>query len=170
MGIGYSLHTGRVVVADGTEDAARRLRRVLTADPGMGIIRHVDAGYEKAIEEASEHGLKAPMLGEVSQLRRAIRKWLSNGAMRRGSLALLWPAAALPSHLLFRFRDQPFYRLLQLRVRCLSESPLHQIPIRRHTGPRSPPPVGHWLCSTACGTNPDGGRPHGIECVRDRTV
>ncbi|MBI1764501.1 MAG: urocanate hydratase [Acidobacteria bacterium] len=61
VGIGYSLHAGMVVVADGTDDAAKRLRRVLTTDPGMGIIRHVDAGYEKAIEEAQEHGLKIPM-------------------------------------------------------------------------------------------------------------
>jgi urocanate hydratase len=62
VGIGYSLHAGMVVVADGTLDASRRLQRVLTSDPGMGIIRHVDAGYEKAIEEAREHGVRAPML------------------------------------------------------------------------------------------------------------
>ncbi|MGH9753783.1 MAG: urocanate hydratase [Blastocatellia bacterium] len=62
VGIGYSLHAGMVVVADGTYDASRRLERVLTTDPGMGIIRHVDAGYEKAIEEAREHGVNAPML------------------------------------------------------------------------------------------------------------
>ncbi len=62
VGIGYSLHAGMVVVADGTHDASRRLRRVLTTDPGMGIIRHVDAGYEKAIEEARYHGVRAPML------------------------------------------------------------------------------------------------------------
>jgi len=61
VGIGYSLHAGMVVVADGTDGASRRLQRVLTTDPGMGIIRHVDAGYEKAIEEAREHGLKVPM-------------------------------------------------------------------------------------------------------------
>jgi urocanate hydratase len=62
VGIGYSLHAGMVVVADGTEDAGRRLQRVLTTDPGMGLIRHVDAGYEKAIEEANRHGLSIPML------------------------------------------------------------------------------------------------------------
>jgi len=62
VGIGYSLHAGMVVVADGTFDASRRLQRVLTTDPGMGVIRHVDAGYEKAIEEAREHGVRAPML------------------------------------------------------------------------------------------------------------
>jgi urocanate hydratase len=62
VGIGYSLHAGMVVVADGSDGASRRLQRVLTTDPGMGIIRHVDAGYEKAIEEAREHGVCAPML------------------------------------------------------------------------------------------------------------
>jgi urocanate hydratase len=62
VGIGYSLHAGMVVVADGTDRASRRLQRVLTSDPGMGIIRHVDAGYERAIEEAREHDLKIPML------------------------------------------------------------------------------------------------------------
>jgi urocanate hydratase len=60
VGIGYSLHAGMVVVADGTDGASRRLQRVLTSDPGMGIIRHVDAGYERAIEEAREHNLKIP--------------------------------------------------------------------------------------------------------------
>jgi urocanate hydratase len=62
VGIGYSLHAGMVVVADGTAEASRRLQRVLTSDPGMGIIRHVDAGYESAIEEAREHQLNIPML------------------------------------------------------------------------------------------------------------
>jgi len=61
VGIGYSLHAGMVVVADGAYGASRRLQRVLTTDPGMGIIRHVDAGYEKAIEEARAHGVRAPM-------------------------------------------------------------------------------------------------------------
>jgi urocanate hydratase len=65
VGIGYSLHAGMVVVADGTEGASRRLQRVLTSDPGMGVIRHVDAGYEKAIEEARDHNLKIPMQGET---------------------------------------------------------------------------------------------------------
>ncbi|MFN0112548.1 MAG: urocanate hydratase, partial [Blastocatellia bacterium] len=62
VGIGYSLHAGMVVVADGTDAASRRLQRVLTSDPGMGIIRHVDAGYDKAIEEAAEHNVKIPMM------------------------------------------------------------------------------------------------------------
>ncbi|MDX2042269.1 MAG: urocanate hydratase [Acidobacteriota bacterium] len=61
VGIGYSLHAGMVVVADGTDAASRRLQRVLTTDPGMGIIRHVDAGYDKAISEAREHNVKIPM-------------------------------------------------------------------------------------------------------------
>jgi urocanate hydratase len=62
VGIGYSQHAGQVIVADGTEGAAKRLERVLTTDPGMGIARHVDAGYEEAIEAAKKHGLKIPML------------------------------------------------------------------------------------------------------------
>ncbi len=61
VGIGYSLHAGQVIVADGTPQAARRLQRVLTYDPGMGIVRHADAGYEDAIRFASEHGITIPM-------------------------------------------------------------------------------------------------------------
>ncbi|MGE0133431.1 MAG: urocanate hydratase [Blastocatellales bacterium] len=61
VGIGYSLHAGMVIVADGTYGASQRLQRALTTDPGMGVIRHVDAGYETAIAEAREHGLKIPM-------------------------------------------------------------------------------------------------------------
>ncbi|MBX5480695.1 MAG: urocanate hydratase [Myxococcaceae bacterium] len=60
VGIGYSLHAGQVIVADGTEAAARRIERVLTSDPGMGVIRHVDAGYEEAIAVAKERGVKIP--------------------------------------------------------------------------------------------------------------
>ncbi len=62
VGIGYSQHAGMVVVADGTDDAKRRLERVLTSDPGMGIIRHADAGYSRAINFAREHKIKIPML------------------------------------------------------------------------------------------------------------
>ncbi len=62
VGIGYSLHAGQVIVTDGTREAAARLQRVLTTDPGMGVIRHADAGYEEAIEFAAEHGIKIPML------------------------------------------------------------------------------------------------------------
>ena len=60
VGIGYSLHAGMVVVADGTAEAARRLERVLTTDPGTGIMRHADAGYPEAIEAAKRHGLDLP--------------------------------------------------------------------------------------------------------------
>ncbi len=62
VGIGYSLHAGMVVVADGSDDAAGRLQRVLTADPGTGVMRHVDAGYEEAIECAKERGAAVPGL------------------------------------------------------------------------------------------------------------
>jgi len=60
VGIGYSLHAGQVTVADGTEDGARRLNRVLTNDPGIGVARHVDAGYEDAIQTAREKHIKIP--------------------------------------------------------------------------------------------------------------
>ncbi len=61
VGIGYSLHAGQVIVADGTPEAARRIERVLTSDPGMGVVRHVDAGYEKAIDFAEKNNVKIPM-------------------------------------------------------------------------------------------------------------
>jgi len=57
VGMGYSIHAGMVIVADGTDDAEARLKRVLRNDPGMGVIRHADAGYEVAKETAKEHGL-----------------------------------------------------------------------------------------------------------------
>ncbi len=62
VGIGYSQHAGMVIVADGTPEAARRLERVLTTDPGMGIVRHVDAGYPEAIAAARQRGVRIPML------------------------------------------------------------------------------------------------------------
>jgi urocanate hydratase len=62
VGIGYSLHAGQVSVADGTKDADSRLERVLTNDPGIGVARHVDAGYTKAIDTAKEKGLNIPLL------------------------------------------------------------------------------------------------------------
>lgn len=62
VGIGLSIHAGMVVVADGTKEMEIRLERVLTTDPGLGIVRHADAGYEKAIEVAKKHGIKMPML------------------------------------------------------------------------------------------------------------
>ena len=61
VGMGYSIHAGMVVVADGTERAERKLGRVLTTDPGMGVIRHVDAGYEKAQRIAHERNVRVPM-------------------------------------------------------------------------------------------------------------
>ncbi len=64
VGIGYSQHAGMVVVADGTTLAAQKLDRVLTTDPAMGVLRHVDAGYERAIEVARERGVHVPMPGE----------------------------------------------------------------------------------------------------------
>ncbi len=60
VGIGNSIHAGMVVVADGTDDAAERLERVLTTDPGTGVLRHLDAGYDEAQEAAREHGLEVP--------------------------------------------------------------------------------------------------------------
>jgi len=65
VGIGYSQHAGQVIVADGTAEAAARLERVLTTDPGTAIMRHVDAGYPKAIAAAKRHGLKIPMMGRA---------------------------------------------------------------------------------------------------------
>lgn len=62
VGIGYSIHAGQVIVADGTEAAARRLERVLTSDPGMGVVRHADAGYEEAISFAKANGVQIPMM------------------------------------------------------------------------------------------------------------
>ncbi|MFN3982928.1 MAG: urocanate hydratase, partial [Caldilinea sp.] len=62
VGIGYSIHAGQVIVADGTLAAAARLERVLTSDPGMGVARHADAGYPEAIEFARTHGIKLPMI------------------------------------------------------------------------------------------------------------
>ena len=62
VGIGRSIHAGMVVVADGTEVAARKLERVLTNDPGTGVMRHADAGYERAVEVARERGVRIPML------------------------------------------------------------------------------------------------------------
>ncbi|OQM47287.1 urocanate hydratase [Anoxybacillus sp. UARK-01] len=67
VGMGYSLHAGMVVVADGTDLAKERLERVLTTDPGMGIIRHADAGYERAIEMAKEQQIRIPMLKEENE-------------------------------------------------------------------------------------------------------
>ena len=66
VGIGYSIHAGQVIVADGTPEAARRLERVLTTDPGMGVVRHADAGYPEAIDFARGHGVNIPMLDQTA--------------------------------------------------------------------------------------------------------
>ena len=60
VGIGYSQHAGMVVVADGTENSKRRLERVLTSDPGMGVLRHADAGYARAIDFAAKQKIDIP--------------------------------------------------------------------------------------------------------------
>jgi urocanate hydratase len=62
VGMGYSIHAGMVIVADGTKEAEKRLERVLTTDPGLGVVRHADAGYELAIKTAKEKGIHMPML------------------------------------------------------------------------------------------------------------
>jgi urocanate hydratase len=67
VGIGYSLHAGQVIVADGTPEAASRLERVLTYDPGMAILRHADAGYPEALAAAREHGVVVPMAAAREQ-------------------------------------------------------------------------------------------------------
>jgi urocanate hydratase len=69
VGIGYSIHAGQVIVADGTPAAARRLQRVLTTDPGLGVARHADAGYPQAVEFARKHHVKIPMLKESVRAR-----------------------------------------------------------------------------------------------------
>jgi urocanate hydratase len=61
VGIGYSQHAGQVTVADGSDEMARRIERVLTNDPGIGVARHADAGYEEAQRFAKEKGIKVPM-------------------------------------------------------------------------------------------------------------
>lgn len=63
VGIGYSIHAGMVIVADGSKDADERLERVLTSDPGMGVIRHADAGYERAVKTATDKGVHVPRRG-----------------------------------------------------------------------------------------------------------
>ena len=63
VGMGYSIHAGMVVVADGSEQADGRLQRVLTTDPGTGVMRHADAGYERARQTAAERGVRIPMDG-----------------------------------------------------------------------------------------------------------
>ncbi|NNF37111.1 MAG: urocanate hydratase, partial [Gemmatimonadetes bacterium] len=66
VGIGNALHAGQVIVADGTPEAAARLERVLTNDPGIGVARHADAGYERAVETAAREGIRLPMRAPLS--------------------------------------------------------------------------------------------------------
>ena len=61
MGIGYSTHAGALLVCDGTPEAERRIQRVLTTDPGLGVVRHADAGYEAAVKFAEDRGVRMPM-------------------------------------------------------------------------------------------------------------
>jgi urocanate hydratase len=67
VGIGNSLHAGMVVVADGSNEMAERLERVLTTDPGTGVIRHADAGYVEAVKFAERHGIDLPMQPHSSE-------------------------------------------------------------------------------------------------------
>jgi len=67
VGIGYSLHAGQVTVADGSEAMAHRIERVLTNDPGIGVARHVDAGYEEAATFADRTGVKIPMQADKAE-------------------------------------------------------------------------------------------------------
>lgn len=67
VGLGFSQHSGLVIVADGTPEAAQKLSRALTNDPGMGVIRHADAGYDHALNVAHERGLDLPSLGIQSR-------------------------------------------------------------------------------------------------------
>ena len=62
VGMGYSIHAGMVIVADGTRQSAEKLERVLTTDPGLGVVRHADAGYESAVKTAKDKGIHMPML------------------------------------------------------------------------------------------------------------
>jgi urocanate hydratase len=64
VGMGYSLHAGQVIVADGTDAADKRLERVLNGDPALGVMRHADAGYELAIEVAKDRGVRIPGITE----------------------------------------------------------------------------------------------------------
>ena len=84
VGMGRSLHAGQVCVADGTDLAAQKIERVLTNDPGMGVIRHVDAGYDRAVEVAAERDVRVPMCGGLTPARPSGRV----GAVRRGLLVV----------------------------------------------------------------------------------
>src|SRR5204863_2743142 len=80
VGIGNAIHAGMVVVADGTDAQAERLERVLTTDPGTGVMRHVDAGYPDALAAAEEGALQIPMAAEGGQVSRPVAGGLAGGA------------------------------------------------------------------------------------------
>ena len=82
VGIGYSIHAGMVIVADGTESGEQRLQRVLTADPGTGVMRHADAGYEEAIRTARERGVDLPMINDVNGQQSTVNGMDSPGRSR----------------------------------------------------------------------------------------
>src|SRR5687767_7450685 len=82
VGIGYSIHAGMVIVADGTDSGERRLERVLTADPGTGVMRHADAGYEEAIRTARERGVDLPMINDVNGQQSTVNGTNSRGGSR----------------------------------------------------------------------------------------
>jgi len=94
VGIGRSLHAGQVSVADGTDLAAEKLERLLTNDPGMGVIRHVDAGYDRAVEVANERGVRIPMIPTGSQPSQAQAGALAGGAPRPGNPGGVGPPTA----------------------------------------------------------------------------
>jgi urocanate hydratase len=93
VGIGNSLHAGQVIVADGTPEMRERLERVLTNDPGMGVVRHADAGYESAVDTARREGIRLPMTGDRTDARASDRdpkggdpQAVSRGSVRAGTV------------------------------------------------------------------------------------
>ena len=96
VGMGRSLHAGQVCVADGTDLAAQKIERVLTNDPGMGVIRHVDAGYDRAVEVADERGVRVPMRGRLSEAAsRHELRWSRDGRCVTSSTSGVTVAAVL---------------------------------------------------------------------------
>ena len=94
VGMGRSIHAGQVCVADGTDLAAQKIERVLTNDPAMGVIRHVDAGYDRAVEVAEERGVRIPVREELSpgpNPRMSERQVRSANAATSGAGASCWP-------------------------------------------------------------------------------
>ena len=132
VGIGYSQHAGMVVVADGTDNSKRRLERVLTSDPGMGVIRHADAGYSRAIDFARKHNVRIPMNPEARDFSRCPL----SGA-RSGSIATV---PVLPPRRARRLHEQ------NERVERPCKKSSNACPISPRAGTwmsfgRSPPPL-----------------------------